>query len=79
MRLLLAKTFNISFLKREEKNKKEGLCAKRRLCAICGDYEREKGKRERERERETLVFLELCRLVLFFVVKKERQDDERTH
>ena len=51
MRLLLAKTFNISFLKREEKNKKEG------LCAICGDYERrEKKERERERERERPLF-----------------------
>ena len=43
--------------------------------------ERKRKEREREQERETLVFLELCvcRLVLFFVVKKERHDDERTH
>jgi hypothetical protein len=66
MRLLLAKTFNIvSFEKK--RIKKEG------LCAICGDYERrEKKERERERERDPCFFRVLvCRLVLFFVVKKE--------
>ena len=47
--------------------------------AITRERKRKERERERERERETLVFLELCRLVLFFVVKKERQDDERTH
>ena len=43
---------------------------------------REKKERERERERERdPCFFDrvLCRLVLFFVVKKERHDDERTH
>ena len=74
MRLLLAKTFNISFLKREEKNKKK-VCVQKEGCVQFVAITREK----KERERETLVFLELCRLLLFFVVKKERQDDERTH
>ena len=39
----------------------------------------ERKRKERERERDPCFFRVLCRLVLFFVVKKERQDDERTH
>ena len=70
MRLLLAKTFNIvSFEKKRIKKK---------VCVQFVAITRERKRREKG-ERETLVFLELCRLVLFFVVKKERQDDERTH
>ena len=74
MRLLLAKTFNIvSF---EKKRIKKKVCVQ--FVAITRE-ERKRKERERERERDPCFFRVLRRLVLFFVVKKERQDDERTH
>jgi len=76
MRLLLAKTFNIvSF---EKKRIKKKVCVQ--FVAITREERKRKEReRERERERDPCFFRVFCRLVLFFVVKKERQDDERTH
>ena len=72
MRLLLAKTFNIVSFEKKRIQKK--------VCVQFVAITREERKRkERERERDPCFFRVLCRLVLFFVVKKERQDDERTH
>ena len=65
MRLLLAKTFNIvSF---EKKRIKKKVCVQ--FVAITRE---ERKRKERERERDPCFFRALvCRLVLFFVVKKE--------
>ena len=66
MRLLLAKTFNIvSF---EKKRIKKKVCVQ--FVAITRE---ERKRKERERERDPCFFIRVlvCRLVLFFVVKKE--------
>ena len=69
MRLLLAKTFNIvSF---EKKRIKKKVCVQ--FVAITRE---ERKRKERERERPLFFRVLVCRLVLFFAVKKERQDDE---
>ena len=74
MRLLLAKTFLIYRFLFEKKRIKKKVCVQ--FVAITRE---ERKRKERERERDPCFFRVFCRLVLFFVVKKERQDDERTH